>query len=103
MTAGARVDDIPKDVQELLRSARRLEWAAAAWAAVALALWGWWFVSFEPLTAPHPLDDEPLSKGPIGVLALAVVPTVATAATFVYSRVLFHLAHLELGRSLRSR
>ncbi|GGP81714.1 hypothetical protein ACWDY7_29770 [Streptomyces calvus] len=102
MTAGERVDGIPEDVQELLRGARRLEMAAALWAVVALGLWAWWFASFKPFTPPHPLDDVPLPKGPIGVLALAVVPTVATAATFVYSSVLFRLAHLELGRFGRS-
>ncbi|MFI0090899.1 hypothetical protein [Streptomyces bobili] len=32
------------------------------------------------------------SRAPVGILALAVIPTIITTATLVYARVLFRLA-----------
>ncbi|WP_143070845.1 hypothetical protein [Streptomyces malaysiense] len=80
------------DAERLRQDGHRIEKWSLGWMVLSLALWAWFGYRFM-------LDEDRGFPGPAeggrelaGILALAVVPTIITAATLVYARVLFRLA-----------
>jgi hypothetical protein len=80
------------DAEQLRQDGHRIEKWSVGWMLLSLALWAWFGYRFL-------LDDDrglfaPAEGGRtlVGILALAVIPTIITAATLVYARVLFRLA-----------
>ncbi|MEV6838641.1 hypothetical protein AB0N17_29705 [Streptomyces sp. NPDC051133] len=95
--------------EQCLRDADRLEKWSLAWALVTMGMWGWFLylllIGYEAggveCRAPlfHPAQDySPCDSGMrqwpvlLGVLALAVVPTVIAAATMLYAKILYRIA-----------
>ncbi|WP_369193257.1 hypothetical protein [Streptomyces djakartensis] len=85
------------DADQLRQDGHLIERWAVGWMLLSLALWAWFGYRFL-------LDDdrgrfEPAGGGRalVGILALAVIPTIITAATLVYARVLFRLASRTTG------
>lgn len=80
------------DAEQLRKDGHQIEKWAVGWMLLSLALWAWFGYRFL-------MDDDrglfaPAEGGRalVGILALAVIPTIITAATLVYARVLFRLA-----------
>ncbi|MGW0184617.1 hypothetical protein ACWDV7_02500 [Streptomyces sp. NPDC003362] len=85
------------DIEQLRRDGHRVEKWSIGWMVLSLALWGWFgyrLLSDEDQEVGGYTDD---SYALVGVLALAVIPTIIAAATAVYSRVLFRLARQAKG------
>ncbi|AWT47305.1 MULTISPECIES: hypothetical protein [Streptomyces] len=80
------------DAEQLRLSAHQVEKWSVAWGLLSLALWGWF--AYRLLMA----NDVAFGAGRedvialVGILALAVIPTIIAAATIVYAQVLFRLA-----------
>jgi hypothetical protein len=80
------------DTEQFRRDAQRIEKWSVGWIILALAMWVWF--GYRLLTdddqgfGRHSEDGRTL----VGILALAVVPTITAAATTVYAQVLFRLA-----------
>ncbi|MCF4135782.1 hypothetical protein L1856_00860 [Streptomyces sp. Tue 6430] len=80
------------DAEQLRQAAHRVEKWSVGWTLLSLALWGWFGYRL--------LRDDDQGYGTqgedgnalVGILALAVVPTIIAAATIVYAQVLFRLA-----------
>ncbi|WP_405588264.1 hypothetical protein [Streptomyces sp. NBC_01092] len=80
------------DVAQFRRDAHRIEKWSVGWALLSLAVWGWF--GYRLL-----MDDDQGLGGDadgghalVGILALAVIPTIIAAMTMVYAQVLFRLA-----------
>ncbi|SES00736.1 hypothetical protein SAMN04487983_102765 [Streptomyces sp. yr375] len=80
------------DAEQLRQDGHRIEKWSIGWMLLSLAMWAWFGYRFL-------LDEDrglfaPAQGGRalVGILALAVIPTIITAATLVYARVLFRLA-----------
>lgn len=113
-------DVAPERPDKLGRDARRIEKWSLVWMLLAMAVWGWFVFlmlsdygpdvpSYQgqgtrglcrgPFVEPSPqaraCRADELRQWPalLGVLALAAVATVTAAATMVYAKVLFRLAH----------
>ncbi|MDF3140491.1 MULTISPECIES: hypothetical protein [unclassified Streptomyces] len=80
------------DVEQFRRDAHRIEKWAVGWMVLSLVLWGWfgyrWLMDNDEGFGRHAEDSRAL----VGILALAVIPTIIAATTTVYSQVLFRLA-----------
>ncbi|MGX1267243.1 hypothetical protein [Streptomyces phaeoluteigriseus] len=81
------------DAEQLRQDGHQIEKWSLGWLLLSLAMWAWFGYRFlmgedRGLFAP-PAED---SRALVGILALAVIPTIITAATLVYARVLFRLA-----------
>ncbi|MCX5147985.1 MULTISPECIES: hypothetical protein [unclassified Streptomyces] len=97
------------------RAASRIEGWSIAWMLLALMIWGWFAFLMLADYGPE-FDHRAICRGPLvgplsndrqcrdelhqwpallGVLALAALATVVAAATTVYAKVLFRLAHRE--------
>ncbi|MFB8243986.1 hypothetical protein ACFC5X_02840 [Streptomyces sp. NPDC055952] len=86
------------DADQLRKDGHLIEKWAVGWMLLSLVLWAWFGYRFL-------LDDdrgrfEPAggARALVGILALAVIPTIITAATLVYARVLFRLASRTTGQ-----
>ncbi|WP_037680157.1 hypothetical protein [Streptomyces griseus] len=78
--------------QQFRQDGHRIEKWSIGWMLMSLAMWVWFGYRFL-------LDDDQGTfaraedgRALVGILALAVIPTIITAATLVYARVLFCLA-----------
>ncbi|MGX1128038.1 heme/copper-type cytochrome/quinol oxidase subunit 2 [Streptomyces glaucescens] len=80
------------DTEQFRRDGHRVEKWSIGWMVLSLALWVWLgyrlLMDNDQEFGRHPDDSHTL----VGILALAVIPTIIAAATAVYSRVLFRLA-----------
>ncbi|WP_189718324.1 hypothetical protein [Streptomyces phaeofaciens] len=80
------------DTEQLRRDGHHIEKWSLGWMLLSLAMWAWFGYRYlldndrEHLAGPE--DGRTL----VGILALAVIPTIITAATLTYARVLFRLA-----------
>jgi hypothetical protein len=80
------------DAEQFRLAAHRIEKWSVGWTLLSLALWVWF--GYRLLMD----DDQGLgtrtedSDSLVGILALAVIPTIIAAATIVYAQVLFRLA-----------
>lgn len=80
------------DVAQFRRDAHRIEKWSVGWALLALAVWGWFGYRLL-MDDDQGLDgDANSSHALVGILALAVIPTIIAATTMVYAQVLFRLA-----------
>ncbi|MEU3278643.1 hypothetical protein [Streptomyces antibioticus] len=80
------------DAEELRRDGHLIEKWAIGWMLLSLVLWGWFgyrYLLDDDRGFYEPTDD---SRALVGILALAVIPTIITVATLTYARVLFRLA-----------
>ncbi|MFF3501545.1 hypothetical protein [Streptomyces sp. NPDC003247] len=80
------------DAERFRQDGHRIEKWSIGWMLLSLAMWAWFGYRFL-------LDDNrgfyaraEDSRALVGILALAIIPTILTAATLVYARVLFRLA-----------
>ncbi|SMF78377.1 hypothetical protein [Streptomyces sp. Amel2xC10] len=83
------------DAEELRRDGRLMEKWAMGWMLLSLALWGWFgyrYLLDDDRGFYEPADD---SRALVGILALAVIPTIITVATLTYAWVLFRLARRD--------
>ncbi|MFF9624859.1 hypothetical protein [Streptomyces griseosporeus] len=78
------------DAEQLRQDGHQIEKWAAGWMVLSLALWAWFGYRFL-LDGDRGLSAES-GRALVGILALAVIPTIITAATLGYARVLFRLA-----------
>ncbi|MDO0911140.1 hypothetical protein QQM39_09820 [Streptomyces sp. DT2A-34] len=83
------------DIEKFRRDAHRIEKWSIGWMLLALALWGWfgyrWLMDDDRGYGRFGRYAED-SHALVGILALAVIPTIIGATTIVYSQVLFRLA-----------
>ncbi|MFH9015590.1 hypothetical protein ACH4C6_29995 [Streptomyces sp. NPDC017943] len=89
--------------EQLRQDGHLIEKWAVGWMLLSLGLWAWFGYRFL-------LDDDRghftptgSSRALVGILALAVIPTIITAATLVYARVLFRLAGRTAGQEAGQR
>ncbi|WP_405965698.1 hypothetical protein OG713_43275 [Streptomyces sp. NBC_00723] len=80
------------DVEQLRQDGHQVEKWSLGWLLLSLAMWAWFGYRFlmheDRGLFARAEDSRPL----VGILALAVIPTIVAAATLVYARVLFRLA-----------
>jgi heme/copper-type cytochrome/quinol oxidase subunit 2 len=80
------------DIEQLRRDGHRVEKWSIGWMVLSLVMWGWFGYRLlrdnDQEFGRHTDDGHTL----VGILALAVIPTIIAAATAVYSRVMFRLA-----------
>jgi hypothetical protein len=95
ITSG-RGGEMTADAEQLRQDGHQIEKWSLGWLLLSLAMWAWFGYRFL-------LDDDrglfaraEDSRALVGILALAVIPTIITAATLVYARVLFRLARRTL-------
>ncbi|OXY86546.1 hypothetical protein BEK98_44590 [Streptomyces diastatochromogenes] len=118
---GETRDDSADGHAALRVRARRISWWSAIWYVLAAAMWALLYFLLAADYGPEVTTDrgsESLCQAPLlnpwpdnhicqtdhlhqwptllGILALAVIPSVAAAATTVYAKLLHHLAHRTL-------
>lgn len=80
------------DIEQLRRDGHRIEKWSVGWMILSLTLWGWFGYRLlrdnDQEFGGHAEDSHTL----VGILALAVIPTIIAATTAVYSRVMFLMA-----------
>ncbi|MEH0549036.1 hypothetical protein QA802_40030 [Streptomyces sp. B21-105] len=80
------------DAERLRQDGHRIEKWSIGWLLLSLAIWAWFgyrfFVDKDRGLPPRAEDVRAL----VGILALAVIPTLIATATVVYAQVLFRLA-----------
>ncbi|WP_314225600.1 hypothetical protein [Streptomyces zaehneri] len=84
------------DAEQLRRDGHQVEKWSLGWLLVSLAMWAWFGYRFLLDDDRGPFVRAEDSRALVGILALAVIPTIVTAAPLVYARVLFRLARRAL-------
>ncbi|MGW2620744.1 hypothetical protein [Streptomyces sp. NPDC001500] len=83
------------DAEQLRRDGHQIEKWSLGWLLLSLSLWAWFgyrFLRDDDRGLLAGAGDGGEGRALVGILALAVIPTIITAATLVYARVLFRLA-----------
>ncbi|MFJ3140260.1 hypothetical protein ACIPK5_30765 [Streptomyces sp. NPDC086843] len=80
------------DSDQFRRDGHRIEKWSVGWMLLSLAMWAWfgyrWLTNDDQGFGRQGEDSHAL----VGILALAVVPTIIAAATTAYAQVMFRLA-----------
>ncbi|WP_328433242.1 hypothetical protein [Streptomyces sp. NBC_00425] len=84
------------EAEQLRKDGHHVEKWALGWLLLSLAMWGWFGYRFLPADGRGSLARAEDSRALVGILALAVIPTIIATATLVYARVLFRLARRAL-------
>ena len=80
------------DIEKFRRDGHRIEKWSVGWLLLSLAMWAWFgyrlLMNNDQEFGSHTDDSHAL----VGILALAVIPTIIAATTIVYAQVMFRLA-----------
>jgi hypothetical protein len=84
--------EMTAEAEQLRQDGHHIEKCSLGWLLLSLAMWAWF--GYRSLMDDNRGRFERIedSRAPVGILALAVIPTIITTATLVYARVLFRLA-----------
>ncbi|MEU9669660.1 hypothetical protein AB0E25_29575 [Streptomyces bobili] len=80
------------DAEQLRQDGHHIEKWSLGWLLLSLAMWAWFGYRFLVDDDRGRFESTEDSRALVGILALAVIPTIITTATLVYARVLFRLA-----------